>query len=89
MSERPLIAGYDDLLTIADICELLQVTPATLRRYMRGIAGKTSTILPLPYVKIGKTPFFSKAQFAWWLQRIQEQPDAAMVDVRRAMRGST
>lgn len=82
--ERPPIAGYDDLLGIAEVCALLNLKPATIRRYMRGDSGK---ILPLPYVKISATPFFSKAQFAWWLRRIQEQPDSVMVDVRRATRG--
>lgn len=75
--------GEFDLIDIDQVGLLLGgYKRGRIREFMRGVGDKP----PLPYVKVGRTPMFSKRQIAWWLQRLQEQVDTAMVDVRRARR---
>jgi len=85
LNVKPPITVYEQIIRLADACELLEVSRATLRKYMRGIAGKQQ-ITPLPYVRVGGALYFYKGQIAWWLRQIQEQPDPLMVDVRRALK---
>jgi len=85
LNVKPPITDYDQIIGLADVCELMGISRATLRKYMRGIAGK-QRIAPLPYVRVGGALYFYKDQIAWWLRQIQEQPDPLMVDVRRALK---
>lgn len=79
----PPIESLEDVVSIQDMGLILHMKPATLRKYMRGYEGKPA----LPYVRIARVPHFSKRQVAWWLDQVQNMPDALMVDVRRAQKG--
>lgn len=79
-TKPPVIESLDDIVSIQEMGTLLHMKPATLRKYMRGYEGKP----PMPYVRIARTPHFSKRQVAWWLSQIQALPDTMMVNVRRA-----
>lgn len=80
--ERPAITDLDDLVDIDFIGVALGYKRGRIREFMRGLDGKP----PLPYVKIGRIPFFSKRQVAWWINQLQLQVDPVMVDIRRATR---
>lgn len=73
----------DDLIDQAQVAALLRIKPTMVRKYMHGHKGKP----PLPYVRPGRKPFYSKRQVGRWLQRVQEEVvDVVMVDVKRAHR---
>ena len=80
--ERPAITDLDDLVDIDAIGAVLGYKRGRIREFMRGIDGKP----PLPHVKIGRVPFFSKRQVAWWINQLQQQVDPVMDDIRRATR---
>jgi hypothetical protein len=80
--EMPPIEDFDDVISFKDAAEWLDMKPATIRKHMRGAEGKP----PLPYVRLTRTPRFSKRQLAWWLNQVQQMPDTMMVNVRRARR---
>lgn len=89
--ERPPIAyqpapGELDLIDIDQVGAILGgFKRGSIREFMRGKNG----LPPLPYVRVGRSPLFTKRQVAWWLRQLQSQVDARMVDVRRAMREGT
>lgn len=71
-----------DLLTQEQVGDLFGVTKSTVRDLMRGHKGKP----PLPYVRLGKAPLFSRRQVARWLRDVQEQHDPQMAQTRHARR---
>lgn len=82
MTDRPPIESLDDLVDIDAIGLVLGFKRGSIREFMRGLDGKP----PLPYVKVGRAPMFSKRQVAWWINQLQQQVDPVMVDIRRATR---
>lgn len=81
----PSIADDDPILSQKEVASLFGMQPARVRDWMRGKMAKR-TITPLPYVRVGRDPYFTRRQINWWLRKLQEQPDPTMIDVQRARR---
>ena len=83
---RPDVGQWpEDFLTQKEVADQFGMKPATVRLWMRGHKGKP----PFPYIRLGRSVWFSRPQIAWWMQQVQEQVDPVMVVVRRATKEQT
>jgi hypothetical protein len=80
----PLIANYDDdLITKEQLAEKFHVSPATVDQWRYGRQG---TMPRIPYLRLGNTMYFSKAQVTWWMNEFQKQVDPYFEDRMRRLR---
>lgn len=78
--EYPLIAGWDDLMSLQEAADKFSLKVHTLREMRYGEPR-------MPYIRFGAKIWISKVQFVWFLNKWQrEKPDKYYLDRKRRAR---
>lgn len=89
-ADTPLIPSLDDLLTREELMSFFQVSASAIDGWKYANKGNRGEDWPtLPFLRVGRRTYFSKAQVAWWLNKLQERDDPYHIGVmnRRSRKG--